>query len=102
MHKFLAAALTALTPPCGSVIAASITVSTLADTEDSLSYGVSGVYSPTDQWSIGAGVEQSETNVGGADFSGTALRLSTDVVVGAFTAGVGRRCQASAFLNSSS
>jgi hypothetical protein len=36
-------------------------------------------------------VEQSETNVGGADFSGTALRLSTDVVVGAFTAGVSAR-----------
>jgi hypothetical protein len=91
MNKLLAAALTALALPGGSVIAASVTVSTLADTEDGLSYGVSGVYSPTDQWSIGAAVEQSETNVGGADFSGTALRLSTDVVVGAFTAGVSAR-----------
>jgi hypothetical protein len=91
MNKFLAAVLAALAVPGGSVIAASVTVSTLADTEDGLSYGVSGVFSPTDQWSVGAGVEQSETNADGADFSGTALRLSTDVVVGAFTAGVSAR-----------
>jgi hypothetical protein len=91
MNKFLAAVLLALALSCESAIAASVTVSTLADTQDGLSYGVSGVFSPTDRWSIGAGVEQSETNVGGADFSGTALRLSTDVVVGAFTAAVSAR-----------
>jgi hypothetical protein len=71
----------------GSAVAASVTVSTLADSEDGLSYGVSGLFSPADQWSVGAGVEQSEISAGGADFSGTALRLSTDVMVGAFSAG---------------
>jgi hypothetical protein len=91
MNKFLAAVLAAVGLSGGSAIAASITVSTLADTQDGLSYGVSGLFSPTEQWSVGAGVEHSKTNVGDADFSGTALRLSTDVVVGSFTAGVSAR-----------
>jgi hypothetical protein len=91
MNRFLATAFAGLLLSGGSAIAASVTVSTLVDTEDGLSYGVSGLISPTDQWSVGAGVEQSETNAGGADFSGTALRLSTDVMLGPFNAGASVR-----------
>lgn len=74
-----------------AVQAASITVATLADTEDGLSYGASALFSPTSDWSLGAGVEQSESRIDGADFSGTALRLSTDVRMGAVTAGAAVR-----------
>jgi hypothetical protein len=91
MRRFLAAALAAMTLPGASAIAASVTFATLADTDDGLSYGVSGLFSPTDHWSIGAGVEQSETHVGGADFSGTSLRLSTDLTLGGFMAGASVR-----------
>lgn len=96
MKRFLAAALCvvalcAITMHGVSANAASVTLSTLADTEEGLSYGVSGQFSPTEHWSVGAGVEQSETQLGGADFSGTALRLSTDVSLGGFMAGASVR-----------
>lgn len=76
---------------CGTVQAASVTVATLADAEDGLSYGVNTSFNPVADWSVGAGVEQSESNIGGSDFSGTAFRISTSVDMGAFTVGASAR-----------
>jgi hypothetical protein len=86
MKRFLVAALGGITLHGAAASAASVTLSTLGDTEDGLSYGVSGHFSPTEHWSVGAGIEQSQTSIGGADFSGTALRMSTDVSLGGFMA----------------
>jgi hypothetical protein len=91
MNRILAAAFAAALLPCGPASAASFTAATMADTEDGLSYGVSASFAPASNWSIGAAVEQSESDIDGADFSGTAVRLSTDVRVGAFTAGASAR-----------
>ena len=43
--------------------------------------------SVTDNWSVGAGAGRSESSVTGTDFSGTSLRLSTDLALGGFSAG---------------
>ena len=68
--------------------AASVTLAGLADSEDGFSYDVDARFSPTDSWSFGAGLGKSEAALTGADFSGTSLRLGTDLSVGAFSAGV--------------
>jgi hypothetical protein len=91
MNRFLAAALVAGALHGIPATAASVTLATMADTEDGLSYGVSGHFAPSEYWSVGAGIEQSETRLGDADFSGTALRLSTDLYVGGFTGGASVR-----------
>jgi hypothetical protein len=70
------------------VDAASVTLGLLADNEDGTSYGLDAQFAPTDNWYVGAGVGKSESSLSGADFSGTSLRLATDVTLGAFSAGV--------------
>ncbi|MEO6078493.1 MAG: hypothetical protein ABIQ86_01760 [Steroidobacteraceae bacterium] len=87
MKKMLAAALAALSLLGESASAASVTLSGLADSEDGMSYGVDARFSPTDSWAVGAGVGKNKSSVGGADFSGTSLRLSTDLSLGDFSAG---------------
>jgi hypothetical protein len=91
MNNLLAAVLAALLLPGGAACAASATATVLADSEDGLSFGVDGRFSPTDNWSVGAGVAQSQMDLGGADFSGTAMRLSSNVTMGAFMAGASVR-----------
>lgn len=91
MKKVLIAAVVALVLPAAAARAASVTASTLADSEDGLSYGIDGQFSLTDSWSVGAGVQQSEASLAGADFSGTAVRLASNVSAGAFAAGVSLR-----------
>jgi hypothetical protein len=91
MNKLLAAVLAAWLLPGGAAWAASATATVLADSEDGLLFGVDGRFSPTDNWSVGAGVAQSQMDLGGADFSGTAMRLSSNVTMGAVMAGASVR-----------
>jgi hypothetical protein len=91
MNKLLAAVLAAWLLPGGAACAASATATVLTDSEDGLSFGLDGRFSPTDNWSVGAGVAQSQMDLGGADFSGTAMRLSSNVTMGAFMAGASVR-----------
>jgi hypothetical protein len=81
-------ALAALTLLVQRVDAASVTLGVLADNEDGTSYDIDAQFAPTDNWYVGAGVGRSESSLTGADFSGTSLRLATDVSLGAFSAGV--------------
>jgi hypothetical protein len=88
MKRFLTAALAAWPLLCAPAGAASVTLGTLADSEEGLSYGLDGRFSPTDNWSVGAGVGRNESSVGGEKFAGTSLRVSTDLVMGAWFTGV--------------
>jgi hypothetical protein len=73
-------ALAALTLLVQRVDAASVTLGVLADNEDGTSYDIDAQFAPTDNWYVGAGVGRSESSLTGADFSGTSLRLATDVL----------------------
>jgi hypothetical protein len=69
------------------VEAASVVLAGLADGEHGRSYDMDVAFSPTDHWTLGAGSGRSESSVPGAAFSGTSLRLSTDIQLGAVSAG---------------
>lgn len=69
------------------VDAASVVLAGLADAEHGRSYDVAAEFAPTDNWTLGAGAGKSESSDNGTDFSGTSLRLSTDVQWGAFSTG---------------
>lgn len=84
----VAAALAVLSCATATAGAASVTVAGLADSEDGFSYGVDALFSPTAAWSVGAGAGRQESSVGGASFSGTSLRGSTEFTFGAFSAGL--------------
>jgi hypothetical protein len=65
----------------------SLSISGLADSQDGTAFDADIGFSPTGSWSLGAGVGRSDSQLTGADFSGTSLRFSGDVNVGAFNAG---------------
>jgi hypothetical protein len=68
--------------------AASMTVAGLVDGEHGTSYDIDARFSPTANWSVGAGAGHSETELSGTDFSGTTVRFSTDVAWSGFNAGL--------------
>jgi hypothetical protein len=82
------AAMAAMAAFSAGTEAASVTLSGLLDQNDGRSYDLDGHLPLSDNWSVGAGVGRSESSVTDADFSGTSLRLSTDLAVGGFAAGV--------------
>lgn len=68
--------------------AAAVKVGAVADAEDGRSFDVDGWFEPVANWTIGAGAGQSRSTLEGERFSGTSLRVSTDVALGGFFAGI--------------
>jgi len=66
---------------------AAVKVGVVADAESGRSFDVDGWFEPTPNWTIGAGAGQSRSTLEGERFSGTSLRVSTDVSLGGFFAG---------------
>jgi hypothetical protein len=69
------------------VDAASVMLAGFADAEHSRSYDLEAEFAPTDNWTLGAGAGKSAATDAGTNFSGTNLRLSTDVQWRAISAG---------------
>jgi hypothetical protein len=67
---------------------ASLRLGALADNQSGTSFDADLRFSPSEWWSVGAGVGKSESNLLGSEFSGTSLRLSSDVNLGGFNATV--------------
>jgi hypothetical protein len=68
----------------GPAGAASLTMTGLIDGDQGRSVDLHGSLPINESWSIGAGVGHGESSFEADDFSGTSLRASTDVQLGAF------------------
>jgi hypothetical protein len=68
-----------------------ITVAGLADSESGTSFDADAYWGPTANWGVGLGVGKIESNLPGADFSGTSFRGSSDVTIGRLNARAGFR-----------
>lgn len=65
----------------------SLTLSGLFDSDQGRSLDLDARWSPLPAWSFGAGVGRGESGLEDSDFSGTSLRASSDIYLGAFDAG---------------
>lgn len=66
---------------------AAVKVGAVVDAEEGRSFDLDAWFEPTPNWTIAAGAGQAKSSLEGERFSGTSLRASTDVSLGAFFAG---------------
>lgn len=74
--------------PGKAIAEGSLTLSGLFDSDQGRSLDADARWSPMPSWSLGAGIGQGKTGMEGSDLSGTSLRVSTDLFLGDFDAGV--------------
>lgn len=67
---------------------ASVTVGGYLESEGGRSYALDGRFSPSEQWTFGAGVGHGESDLEGAGFSGTSVNASAELFLGGFFARV--------------
>ena len=67
--------------------AASLTLAGTVDSQDGTGTDLDAWWAPNDTWSIGGGVGKSDSGAAGEAFSGTSLRLNSDLVLGRFNVG---------------